>query len=583
LRGAAITNLEAGIGMRSHHLARTRPLARLFTQAYRFVSRGVCPRPAVFALLLGFACLSARAEVVLDLKNGRRIIGESIKSSDDETVEISIYRGFSKKVPRKVIANQKDIDRTQSDDREEFARRLKALAPDDVEGRVRLAEWARGKGLGIMWRGILRDLKERFPKHAAVSGSPFPEPCRSDEQKAFLRKQVSLFFGKPEERKQALESLRGKDVLPLGDVEEWGRTCFESARKGRKVKAGDICFKHPEFEGKVHIECWRKNGGKGKGSAAARDADARWPVLIALHGGGRKLGHWKLGGPDLFKNFRRHFDRMILIAPNVLQKRYAEWGGNPKEEFYVRELFKAVKRTWKIDTNRVYMGGTSMGGYGTWQIGGHQADLFAGLVSGAGGILIGTRSGATWGWGVIGNLMHTPIAFVHGGKDKPAPPWSDAEADRILTALAKEHPGCYRHKYLFYPKSGHGVPRKGMSEAVAWTARFKRDPYPKKVLWEPRRTINKQFYWLRTEEPRVFSRLEGEIQGNAVRLKTQNILGGLSVLLNKHLVDMAKPVTVEIGGQCVFKDHVRPTLGTILETVDARIDEQQWYSVRIDF
>jgi hypothetical protein len=28
-----------------------------------------------------------------------------------------------------------------------------------------------------------------------------------------------------------------------------------------------------------------------------------------------------------------------------------------------------------------------MGGYGTWHYGGHQADVFAGLVSGAGGIL----------------------------------------------------------------------------------------------------------------------------------------------------------------------------------------------------
>ena len=83
-----------------------------------------------------------------------------------------------------------------------------------------------------------------------------------------------------------------------------------------------------------------------------------------------------------------------------------------------------------------------------------------------GGILLGFARGETWGWGTIGNLMHTPIAFVHGGKDEQAPPWSDVESDRILTALATEHPGLYRHKYIFYPSAGHGVPGDGVSQAV---------------------------------------------------------------------------------------------------------------------
>jgi dienelactone hydrolase len=265
-----------------------------------------------------------------------------------------------------------------------------------------------------------------------------------------------------------------------------------------------------------------------------------------------------------------------------MQKNYAEWGGNPAEEYQVKEMLRAVKRTWKVDTDRVYLAGYSMGGYGTWHIGGHQADVFAGLVSGAGGILIGSSRGEAWGWGVVGNLMHTPIAFQHGGKDRPAPPWSDAECDKILKRLATKHPGCYRHKYRFYADKGHNLPRAGTAEAVKWIAQFKRNPYPKKISWEPKRSFNRQFYWLRVKKPQLFTRLDAEIKGNSIEVKTLNLNGGFSVLLNRQLVDTATPVTLSVNGATVFVGSVQPTLSTILITVADRIDERQWFSARID-
>jgi hypothetical protein len=224
-----------------------------------------------------------------------------------------------------------------------------------------------------------------------------------------------------------------------------------------------------------------------------------------------------------------------------------------------------------------------MGGYGTWHIGGHNADQFAGLVSGAGGILIGSARGETWGWGIVGNLMHTPIAFIHGGKDEPAPPWSDASCDQILTALASQHPDCYRHKYKLYPDAGHGLPDEGSGESVEWIAQFKRDPYPRKICWEPKRTFNQRFYWLWVQKPQIFTRLEAEIKGNTVRVQTLNLNGGFSILLNRHLVDLDQPVTVEVNGTRVFAGRVPDTLSTILATVGDRLDERQWFSACLDF
>ena len=485
-----------------------------------------------------------RAEVILIASNGQAVIGERIASEDEKSYEVAIYRDYTRRVPRAAVKERRDVKRPERAAREAFERRLKELG---------------------------------------AAAAPAPKRSVSASEAAFLRQQIGRFFASAEERTQAVNDLKGRDTLPLAAVPEWSAACFAAARTGLQVRVGDTVFKHPDFEGNLHIEQWRKPSPGGAPAPAAPAADERWPVLISLHGGGLNDGNWRSGGPALFGQFRVHFDRMILVAPTVLQKQYAEWAGNPVEENYVREVFKAVKRTWKIDTDRVFIGGTSMGGYGAWQIGGHQADLFAGLVSGAGGILIGAREGMPWGMGVIGNLMHTPIAFVHGGKDEAAPPWSDVEADKILTALAARDSGCFRHKYLFYPEAGHNVPNDGMVQAVNWLASFIREPYPKRILWEPRRPINTQFYWLKMDPPQPFARLEGEIESNTVRLKTENIAGGFSVLLNDRLVDLSRPVRVEIDGRKAFEGPVQPSLTTILQTVDDRVDDAQWFSAQIDF
>lgn len=536
------------------------------------------------ALLLAAGAPCVQGEVILTGKTAdpaqppNTIIGDSIKDLDDSFLAVHIYRGYAHKIPKAAIAETKVIDRSQREELEEFDKRLKLLKSKDIAGHLELVEWAREKRLGVQAMGLLTGLQDRFPDDAKVRAAFRIPPQRkllSEEDKAFFTEQVGTFFAAAGESNSVIATISERDALPPGTADEWARLCLAEARKGAKVTEGDTTFKRGTLENKLHIELWRKD--------KANTNDTPWPMVISLHGGGQGDGNWRSGGPGNFGAFRRHFDKLICVAPTVMHKRYAEWGANPAEEYQVREMLRAIKRTWNVDTDRVYMIGYSMGGYGTWHMGGHGADRFAGLVSGAGGILIGRDKGETWGWGIVANLMHTPIAFSHGGKDGPAPPWSDAECDRIFKELAAENPGSYRHNYRFFPDSGHGLPGSAVSEGVEWVAKFKRNPYPKRICWEPKRKFNRQFYWLWVDKPQIFTRLEGEIEGNTVKLETLNINGGFSVLLNRHLVDLDRPVTVLVNGKRVFEGLVPETLSTILATVADRIDERQWFSARIDF
>lgn len=532
---------------------------------------------------LAFMCgvFSLSAEVVLSLKGGKKIIGEAIIAEDDTTYTIRFYREFVRKIPKEPVTDVKVIPFAGERELAEIRKAYSGGSRKDVTKRLKMHDALLEKDLTLEAAAVLFELQHDFPENKKIQQrvvQAYGPQERTFADKAFLEQCVREYFSKKENRADLLRTLCFNDFIPDKTVNSWAEYCFERARKGKRVQAGDSVFvsEKPGFKGNIHIELWRKKGIK-------KTADEKWPVLIALHGGGRNKGHWKLGGPTFFNCFKNHFDRLILVAPTVLRKRYAEWAGNPLEEYYVHEAFRAVKRTWNVDTNRVFLAGVSMGAYGTWHIGGHRPDCFAGLVSNAGGILIGTAHGHTWGWGIIGNLMHTPIAFIHGGKDKPAPPWSDAQAHLLLSNLGKRYPGKYKHKYISDPNWGHAVPGHSIAAAVKWIAPHIRDPLPRKILWEPKWKHNPRFYWLKLDRPRLFTRIEAEIKGNTVSIKTHKIFGGLSVFLNNRLVDLKKPVTVIVNGRKVYAGMVRPRLCAILESVHANLDPEQWFSARLDF
>ncbi|MFZ4396363.1 MAG: hypothetical protein ACOYOU_12140 [Kiritimatiellia bacterium] len=521
------------------------------------------------------------------------MICESLQVVSNGVGAAQIYRGHSILVPLAKFTSCRTNDLLQSEDRVAFDARLAGLKTEDVAGGIELANWAMTRGLRLQALALLHRLRTSHAEHTALASRLTVPPAPAslaDVDRRRLEELVQLYFASPTNREPVLRALRDTDAIPLSEINPWADLAFAAARGGPVLTVGDSLFRNGELSGQVHVELWNNPPARPATNVVPADpatpappgtAD-KWPVLVALHGGGEGDGSWQSGGPTFFSLFRKHFDRMIFVAPTVMQKHYAEWGSNTNEEVFVRELLKAVKRTWPVDTDRIFLAGVSMGGYGTWHIGGHEADTFAGLVSNAGGILLGFARGETWGWGTIGNLMHTPIAFVHGGKDEQAPPWSDVESDRILTALAAEHPGLYRHKYIFYPSAGHGVPGEGVSQAVDWVSPFVRTSTPTQVIWEPSRPFHRNFYWLRVDQPRMFTRLEASVADNTFKLRVTNLNGGISVWLDPRLVDLKKPVTILVDNQVVFRSLVRPTLSAILESVDDKLDPQMWYPARID-
>jgi predicted peptidase len=90
----------------------------------------------------------------------------------------------------------------------------------------------------------------------------------------------------------------------------------------------------------------------------------------------------------------------------------------------VLEVIAEIRRDYRIDPDRIYLMGHSMGEFGTWSIAMNHPDLFAALGSFAGG---GNPAG-------MDKIKHIPQYVVHGDNDKTV----SVRMSRVMVEAAKK-------------------------------------------------------------------------------------------------------------------------------------------------
>jgi len=104
-------------------------------------------------------------------------------------------------------------------------------------------------------------------------------------------------------------------------------------------------------------------------------------------------------------------------------------------------VLKLIREQYAIDSGRIYLMGHSMGGAGTYYLGGKYNDIWAGLapISGAGGIADGTAD----------RYKALPALIMHGEKDSIVPAANSRKAVAALQAVGAPH------LYLEFPGMDH--------------------------------------------------------------------------------------------------------------------------------
>lgn len=398
-----------------------------------------------------------------------------------------------------------------------------------------------------------------LPLGAAPADRPPREPSLPYATKKRLKELFERYFEAPgEERPAILAEVASLDPIPSSALKDFRKQLFALARKGLRLDGkSPAVFGHPDYPGTYLVS--GDSGRKVKG------------LLVGLHGGGAGSGD---GATAAQKWSAAGGQGLICLFPTVIRKENTAWN-KEREERYVLELIEAAKRTWPVDTNRVYLAGHSMGGYGTWSIGARHADLFAAITPNAGGIMVqagADRKIVGLAPGLLPNLHNTPVYFTHSDDDAQVWIGPDRYAAEELAKLRELHPGGYEHVYREYTGLGHGLPPDGTMPIIKWLVAHERDPLPRKLVWQPVLDYKPSFSWLRLDRPHaktIVAERDGE---NGFAVTAEELPPGLAICLNEDLVDFRKPVRIAVNGEEVFHDYVPRSAAALLRSVAERND-----------
>jgi predicted peptidase len=159
-----------------------------------------------------------------------------------------------------------------------------------------------------------------------------------------------------------------------------------------------------------------------------------WPLMLFLHGAGERgdnLEQLKSHGPPKLVAQGQRFP-VILVSPQCPRGQY--WSS-----VVLGAMLDEVTNVHRVDLDRVYLTGISMGGFGAWELGGLEPERFAAVapICGGGDPELACR------------LKEVPVWAFHGAEDDIVP----LEASEMMVDALRECGGNVR--FTVYPGVGH--------------------------------------------------------------------------------------------------------------------------------
>ena len=179
----------------------------------------------------------------------------------------------------------------------------------------------------------------------------------------------------------------------------------------------------------------------------------RWPLILTLHGRGEAgddVGLVRRQGLPLRVEEQGGLP-FVIVAPQS-----SDWAWNVEA---LNALLDEVLKRYRVDADRVYLVGNSMGGAGTWALAAHWPERFAAIapICGPGSLASAER------------LTSVPTWAFHGADDRIVPV---EQSERMIAALKKAGGNAM---LTIYPAVGHDAwtPTFANPRLYAWLLRHR--------------------------------------------------------------------------------------------------------------
>lgn len=299
-------------------------------------------------------------------------------------------------------------------------------------------------------------------------------------------------------------------------------------------------------------------------------ADGR-SLFISLHGG---------GGTATAVNTQQWHNQWVLyqpaegvyLCPHSPVDAWDMWCQPFLDTFYHDIILMAVTH-FNVNPNKVYIMGYSAGGDGVWRMAPRMADTWA-----AASMMAGHPGDVR-----LENLRNLPFMIWCGERDA-AYNRNKLDAYRItqMDSLHRADPDGYIFEGHIVKGKPHWMDRVDTA-AVEWMARYRRNPYPKKVVWQQEEVLRKAFYWIEAPEDELarYKQVRAHIDGNTIAIDRCDYTR-LTLWLCDSLVNLDRKVRVTLGGKTIFYKRVPRTASNLAESLARREDTSYCFPARID-
>ncbi len=332
----------------------------------------------------------------------------------------------------------------------------------------------------------------------------------------------------------------------------------------------------------------------------------KWPLIITLHG---QNGQAKDILDYTLRLLGERSNEFIVAAPQDLGP--VGFSQPTHTVAQPRHLLYALRRTFRMDNDHVYLMGYSLGGRTTWLGALMHADCFAGAMSLTTALQI---VGDDLIYDVVlPNLKYIPILFCWGENDNLDSDGNlslsggNVAQNRTLTKAFKAIP-LKRFKAIEIKDMGHDnvvPPQKPFSKLL----NSKRQHFPKRVRQVFRLPDQSDAYWVAAdrligsplssgviqvayepgEDPREATRkhlisklglIDARCKGQTISLTTRRC-GNVILLLNDALIDLNKDVTIRRNDRTRFQGKIERDLKVMLTEAARTWDFDRLYTARV--
>ena len=258
------------------------------------------------------------------------------------------------------------------------------------------------------------------------------------------------------------------------------------------------------------------------------------PLVIAMHGTGGNENTLFDQHPTLKQAADKH--GIVVVSPNG--RGVTEYRGIGEND--VLTLLEEVRKKHDIDPARIYLTGHSMGGTGAAYLAMRHPDVFAAAAP--------LAAAYSFPW-LARNLTAIPTLWIAGADDD--------EYYHRGVAVGLERLRKFGATAILesLPNEGHNGPVRDFERVFAWLADHKRDPHPRRYVYETDTPLHGCAFWTCLQsfsEPGRIATIQAEASGgNRVNLILSNI-AELTFIPDSTFLDTTKAVPLAVNGNLIW-------------------------------